>query len=902
MKKRVRIVLDGHEHEVDASTNVLQAALGAGLNLPYFCWHPALGSVGACRQCAVVQLKDEQDTQGKLVMSCMTPCTDGGRYSLEHPDAREMRTSVIEFLMTNHPHDCPVCEEGGHCHLQDMTVMTGHAYRRYRHAKRTHRNQDLGPFVGHEMNRCIACYRCVRFYKDYAGGSDLDVFGAGNEVYFGRSADGTLASPFSGNLVEVCPTGVFTDKPYGESYTRKWDLQTAPSVCTHCSIGCNISPGERYGTLKRIENRYHGELNGYFLCDRGRFGYGFVNRDDRPREALIRESGGVHVATVDEAAEHVARLLKAGRTLGIGSPRASLEANFALRQLVGAENFFSGQTARDAELTTLGLEILRSGRAHIASVREAERADAVFVLGEDLLNTAPRLALGLRQATRQAGFRMADQAHIPHWQDAAVRTLAQDARSPLYLATAGPTGLDGLAAGTFHGNPVDVARLGMAVAHHLDSAAPHVADLEPGTAELAVRIAATLREARRPLIVSGTGSGSSEVLHATSNLLAALSKAGNKPSVAVVFAEANSAGMALFDALPLERALQKIHSGDVSSVLMVENDLSRRLDAATLATLSEVRHRIVLDALHNPATETATTLLPAGSFAESDGTLVNFEGRAQRFFQVYAPESEAVLESWRWLQRIGSAAGRDLGSTLDDLTTACAHAIPALAGIVKAAPNARFRMAGTRVPRQPHRYSGRTAMHANRDVHESRPPQDPDSPLAFSMEGVTTQAPKPAPLIPMFWAPSWNSPQAVNRFQQEIGGHLRGGDPGERLIHPATAAASPLFPVPSAANGELVSVPVHCLFGSEELSQQAPVMRSRIPAAHVVISPATAGRIHLDGGAIAELGFGGATLRIAVRVEPGFAENCVGVPAGVPGVPVIAPGTPVTLLPEVRRD
>ena len=130
--------------------------------------------------------------------------------------------------MTNHPHDCPICDEGGECHLQDMTVMTGHNQRTYRFNKRTYRNQDLGPFVSHEMNRCIQCYRCVRFYRDYAGGKDFNVFGSRNRTYFGRVEDGTLESPFSGNLVEICPTGVFTDKTEKAHYTRKWDLQTAP--------------------------------------------------------------------------------------------------------------------------------------------------------------------------------------------------------------------------------------------------------------------------------------------------------------------------------------------------------------------------------------------------------------------------------------------------------------------------------------------------------------------------------------------------------------------------------------------------------------------------------------------------------------------------------------------------
>jgi NADH-quinone oxidoreductase subunit G len=145
------------------------ACLSLGLNVPYFCWHPALGSVGACRQCAVKQYANADDSRGRLVMSCMTPAADNSYISIDDEEARQFRASVVEWLMINHPHDCPVCEEGGNCHLQDMTVMTGHDRRRYRFTKRTHPNQELGPFIGHEMNRCIACYRCVRYYRDYAG-------------------------------------------------------------------------------------------------------------------------------------------------------------------------------------------------------------------------------------------------------------------------------------------------------------------------------------------------------------------------------------------------------------------------------------------------------------------------------------------------------------------------------------------------------------------------------------------------------------------------------------------------------------------------------------------------------------------------------------------------------------
>ena len=276
-----RVNIDGKDYDLQAGQNLLHACLSERLDLPYFCWHPAMGSVGSCRLCAIIDYADEADQRGRLQMACTMPVRDGMRISIGATFAADFRKQVIEWLMQNHPHDCPVCEEGGECHLQDMTVMTGHSMRRYAGLKRTWQNQYLGPFVGHEMNRCITCYRCVRYYRDYAGGTDLDAFGSRSRMFFGRQEDGVLESEFAGNLVEVCPTGVFTDKPFSQAYSRKWDLQSAPSVCPNCAVGCNTFPAERYGQLKRVHNRYHGQLNGYFLCDRGRYGSALCE----PREA-----------------------------------------------------------------------------------------------------------------------------------------------------------------------------------------------------------------------------------------------------------------------------------------------------------------------------------------------------------------------------------------------------------------------------------------------------------------------------------------------------------------------------------------------------------------------------------------------------------------------------------------
>ncbi len=310
--------------------------------------------------CAVKQFKDENDKKGKIVMSCMTLVSDGIRISIDDPEVVKFRKSVIEWLMLNHPHDCPVCDEGGECHLQDMTVLAGHTYRRARFRKRTYQNQDLGPFIKHEMNRCIQCYRCVRFYLDYAGGRDLDVFGWHNRVYFGKNKDGLLKNEFSGNLIEICPTGVFTDKTFYKHYTRKWDLQSAPSVCTHCSLGCNIHADSRYGQLRRIRNRYNSDVNSYFLCDRGRFGYEFVNSDKRIYKNLLRGHNGTFDSVSKEITlNEIKAEIKNKSVIGIGSSRASLESNYALKKLVGEDNFYAGTSFIENDMVSKVIDTLQ---------------------------------------------------------------------------------------------------------------------------------------------------------------------------------------------------------------------------------------------------------------------------------------------------------------------------------------------------------------------------------------------------------------------------------------------------------------------------------------------------------------------------------------------------------------
>jgi NADH-quinone oxidoreductase subunit G len=501
----------------------------------------------------------------------MEPVADNQHISIQDPEAHEFREHVIEWLMTNHPHDCAVCDEGGSCHLQDMTVMTGHAYRRFRFKKRTHKNQYLGPFINHEMNRCIQCYRCVRFYKDYAGGTDLDAFASKSNVYFGRHQDGVLENEFSGNLTEVCPTGVFTDKTLKQHYTRKWDLTTAPSVCHHCSLGCNIIAGERYGKLRSITSRYNGEVNGYFICDRGRFGYEFVNASTRIRKPIINEQE----VSKEVALRELTDLLTNSRVIGIGSPRASLQSNFALRTLVGKNNFYHGVSENEHDLANLVIKILHEGSARTLSMKEVELADAVFILGEDLTNTAPMLALAVRQSARQQPIQQIAEKQIPVWNDAAVRELVQDKKGPLFIASVHTTKLDDIATETFHSSPDEIARLGFAVAHILDNGSPEEENMPDGTLELAHTIANVLSSAKRPVIISGASCETDHLIEAAANIAWALNKTNKEAGIVLTLPECNSLGLAMMGGFRFEGAINAVLNGHADTAIIMENDLYR---------------------------------------------------------------------------------------------------------------------------------------------------------------------------------------------------------------------------------------------------------------------------------------------------------------------------------------
>ena len=778
----ITIYINGIEHKVDEGKNLLDTCLSLGYDIPYFCFHPALGSVGSCRLCAVKRFRDSHDKKGRIIMSCMEPVTDGMIISINDEEVKEFRAAVIESLMTNHPHDCPVCDEGGECHLQDMTVMTGHTYRRYEFKKRTYKNQYLGPYINHEMNRCIQCYRCVRFYKDYAGGKDFGVFGAHNHLYFGRFRDGRLESEFSGNLVEVCPTGVFTDKTLKKHYTRKWDLTNAPSICNNCSVGCNIIIGERYGSIRRILNRYNGEINGYFLCDSGRFGYEFVNAETRIKKSQIKTTGnpGYKELTNDEAIQSVVKLFSSEKTIGIGSPTASIEANFALQQLVGKENFYAGIASNEYSLIKEITNNYQSGKIHVPNLKEVEKAEAVIILGEDILKTAPRLALSVRRSVKNKPLRNIKNINIPAWHDAAVKNILGNTKGPLIIATPEQTGLDDIASVTYRNNPENIAAFGSALLNAITGNPEFPGNLSDLEKQAIVRISDLLKDCNSVTVISGTQSGNKNIIEISFKIAIALSEKNKNTGLYHVVPESNSIGINLMSDKNLNEAVEKIETGSVDTLVILENDLFKRIDKTKLEpALAKCKNIIVLDHSISETSVKAGLVLASGTFAESEGTLVNAEGRMQRYFSALPP-AEGICESWKWLADIYAVKNNLPKISFDEIANKIASEIPVFAKIKDVAPGAGFTDNGMKIPRQTKRFSGRTSMLANVNVSEPKPTEDANSALAYSMEGSDNIP--PSELTSFYWSPGWNSVQASNKYLKELNNALKGRDPGIRLF------------------------------------------------------------------------------------------------------------------------
>ncbi len=619
------LTIDNREITVPDGTKVIDAAERLGIMIPRFCYHPALGAVGACRVCAVKFLEGPRTG---ILMSCMVDAADGMVVSTTDPEAVDFRRHVIEWLMINHPHDCPVCDEGGHCLLQDMTVSGGHGIRRYRGAKRTHRDQSLGPLVQHEMNRCIQCYRCVRFYREVAGGHDLGVMGIGSRVFYGRFREGALESPFSGNLIDICPTGVFTDKP-SRYMGRRWDFQRSPSLCISCSLMCHTVASARYRQVVRQEARYSDSVNGYFICDRGRYSHAYGNADNRPRRALLRG----RPVTVEEAVFKardvigtVSRAYGSEAVAGLGGFRSSLENQAALAALCRRQGWSGPIFWADADAARKSTDIYHGLRKDLAmTLRDVESADTVLVFGVDPLNEAPMLAMAMRRAVRN-GARVAVLDPRP------VSLPFDFDHFPLTSTRLLPVveGLTAAVADTSH-----AAVLGPRAAEYLAA----IPDVDESLRAVVDAISPWLIGSRRPALIGGLEGGSRQLPARIVDLTWLMNTGDCRPGMMFVTDGAHGIGAAMLSngTGAVSEMLTDIENGRVRALVAVESDWlvhypDRRRMRDALERLDAL---VVLDFLDAPLLAAADVFLPTTTLYEDNGVYINNSARAFRAVRVH---------------------------------------------------------------------------------------------------------------------------------------------------------------------------------------------------------------------------------------------------------------------------
>jgi NADH-quinone oxidoreductase subunit G len=480
------------------------------------------------------------------------------------------------------------------------------------------------------MNRCIHCYRCSRFYQQYCGYRDLGALGIGNRTYFGRVESGRLESPFSGNLSDICPTGVYTDKP-SRFIGRRWDYERTPTVCINCSLGCHALTSVRYRQVVRQEARVSAAVNGWFLCDRGRYGFFYASRPERPRQAAVKGE----TTAMEEALAHARRRLEAlpaDAVAVIGSTRSSLEALAAAQAAAGSKGwrgpaFFADAAAASKVRTALAR--LEAGLA--VSLAEIEQADFVLVAGADPLNEAPMLALALRQAAQKgAAVVVLDPRpvhlpcgfmHIP----APTRTIGE-VLGALLKKSVDPAGLDAPAARWY-------AAL----------------TAEPGAGhELFPRAAGRLAASRRPVIVCGTDLAGAELADRAADAALLLAAARKTSGLFYLLPGANAfaAGLLAPTAPPADRILQAAAAGEVQALILVETDPFATFPDRTLLerALTKIELLVVLDYLDTAASRRAHVFLPTQVLYESGGTFINQEGRVQHSAKAF-PGGTPVLET-----------------------------------------------------------------------------------------------------------------------------------------------------------------------------------------------------------------------------------------------------------------
>ena len=637
----VTLTIDGKEVTVPAGTLIIRAAEQLGIEVPRFCDHPLLKPAGACRQCYV-----SVEGQPKLATSCTVPVAAGMTVRTQNsdPEVADAQRANLEFLLLNHPLDCPICDRGGECPLQDQALAYGPGDSRFREAKRVFPKPiPMSPLVGLDRERCILCARCTRFCDEISGDRFLELFarGAGERVSIAAGED--FRSPFSGNTVQICPVGALTSTPYRFA-ARPFDLTYGDSVCPHCSAGCNMRVDVRRGEVVRHLARDEYEVNDAWLCDKGRYAYRFPDSPERITTPLIRDHG-LEPASFGEVLTKIASWVDGARVGVLTGGRLMDEDYYALSKLVRTvfkTNDLDHRRGSGAPTAELFAARMPMG----VTYRDVERAKAILVVGLDAEQEVPILHLRLRKAAA-AGARI--------WVLHPRRTRLHDVATHLLV------------------RPGDEARL-----------------LAGGADPLMDEALEALRAAGEDaVVIAGERSGAAETAQEWfrgSRFAYVTRRAGDRGALRTgVHPSLLPGGRSLGEAGAVESRwttavnrepgrdwrgiLEACAAREIDVLYLVGVDPLRDLPDAALArrALENVPVKIVQSLELGSLEPFGDAFLPAAAFLEKEGHVTTWEGRGQRLRRVRDPEGMSIPD-WEIFASLALACGGDLGfESLDEL-------------------------------------------------------------------------------------------------------------------------------------------------------------------------------------------------------------------------------------------
>ena len=633
----IEIELDGKKVSVTEGSMVMHAADAAGTYIPHFCYHKKLSIAANCRMCLV-----DIEKAPKPMPACATPVTNGMIVRTQSDKAIKAQKSVMEFLLINHPLDCPICDQGGECQLQDLAVGYGGGASRYTEEKRVVFHKNVGPLISmEEMSRCIHCTRCVRFGQEIAGVMELGMLNRGEHseitTFVGRSVDSEL----SGNMIDICPVGALTSKPFRYS-ARTWELARRKSVSPHDSTGSNLVVQVKANKVMRVLPLENEAVNECWIADRDRFGYEALNSPQRLTQPMVKQGGEWKTTDWTTALEYVASGLKdivknhgAAAVGALGSPHSTCEELHLLGKLVrglGSANIDHRLRHADFRRDGAGAKTARWLGTSIASLTTLQ---SVLVVGSFLRKDHPLFAQRIRQAARHGAKVVSLHAVHDDW----LMPMAQ-------RITAAPA--DWVQA---------LADIATAVAASTGAQAP----LAGQATEAARAAAAALASGERKAILLGNAAAQHPQAQ---DLLALAQWIGQQTgaSVGLLGEAANSVGAQLVDALPgaggLNAAQMLAQPRKALLLLNVEPVLDMADAQAAHAAMAAADMAVAFTMFKDAAVQGADVLLPIAPFTETGGTFVNAEGLAQAFVGVVPPLGE-TRPAWKILRVLGNLLGLD---------------------------------------------------------------------------------------------------------------------------------------------------------------------------------------------------------------------------------------------------